>query len=249
MAFSATRMLMAAGFSGNTPPPFVVNAAFFDNASSALSVDCSALSNSTSGILSVWVRFTAIGGGGANLFGLNITASAKMLLSVSGAGAVTLVLRNNSGNGYTISGATIGSGIWKNLLLSWQTSTTTGTLTVNGSGTGSVSGFTGLSVPYAANTPLVIGANPASSTPVNGCISEVYFAPGQFLDFTNSSNVALFYSGSGHPVNLGSNGQAPTGTAPAVYWHGLYTDLTNLGSLGGSFTASGTALTACASTP
>ncbi len=50
-------------------------------------------------------------------------------------------------------------------------------------------------------------------------IAEAWFAPGQFIDFTNSANRAKFHDAMNAPVDLGTDGSTPTGSAPALYQH------------------------------
>ncbi len=55
---------------------------------------------------------------------------------------------------------------------------------------------------------------------MNAEMSEAYFAPGQYLDFSNSANRAKFHDlGTGKPVSLGLNGSLPTGVPPTLYLH------------------------------
>lgn len=53
----------------------------------------------------------------------------------------------------------------------------------------------------------------------DGGMAEVWFAPGQYLDFSVQANRRLFISGTGKPVPLGSSGILPTGTKPLSYNH------------------------------
>ncbi len=73
-----------------------------------------------------------------------------------------------------------------------------------------------------------------------GDVVDPWFAPGQYIDFSDPANVAKFRDPvTGKPVFLGNNGQVPTGTAPAVFFSGdASTFGTNLGS-GGDFTLTG----------
>ena len=51
-----------------------------------------------------------------------------------------------------------------------------------------------------------------------GYASELWFAPGQFLDLTSSSNRHKFRDAvTGKPISLGTTGSLPTGTAPVIY--------------------------------
>ena len=78
-------------------------------------------------------------------------------------------------------------------------------------------------------------------------VAEVY-ATNEFLDVSIEANRRKFIDAAGKPVDLGSDGSTPTGTASLIFFSGE-TDSwhTNKGS-GGGFTETG-ALTDAASTP
>jgi hypothetical protein len=252
MAFSATRMLMAAGFTGNIPSGYV--AAFFSGTSTASRITIpttTTFDTASTGIISVWVNFTAFqtdnmifGTTAGNIFFLRYNHT-------NNRAQCTIANSANTANINILTTVTLTTGTWNNIVCSWNASSSVGTMYINGSGPGSPT-FSGGSfvTAFSTDTPYILGYAPSNEAGAytNGCVSEFYFAPGQFLDFTSPTNIALFYN-SGNPVNLGSNGQTPTGTAPALYWHGQYNNLSNLGTLGGSFTAAGNALTNCSSAP
>lgn len=87
----------------------------------------------------------------------------------------------------------------------------------------------------------------------NGSLADVWIAPGQsLLDMSGnitSPTLAKFYdSVTGKPVNLGTDGSAPTGTAPAVFLRrapsaAASTFADNLGP-GGNFSIAGTLIDA-----
>ena len=85
------------------------------------------------------------------------------------------------------------------------------------------------------HTDWIVGANDGGGNPWNGGIAQLYFAPGQFLDFSVVSNRRLFISASGKPVSLGMDGSKPTGTAPAIFLRRRKNFGTNFGT-GGDFT-------------
>jgi hypothetical protein len=78
---------------------------------------------------------------------------------------------------------------------------------------------------------------------LNAEIADFYFNNAETIDLSSSSNRAKFITTDGYPVDLGSDGSTPTGTAPRVYLNNaLATWHTNLGT-GGGMTETG-ALTA-----
>ena len=70
----------------------------------------------------------------------------------------------------------------------------------------------------------------------NGDIAFFYFTD-EYIDFSEPENAFKFVDVTGYPLDLGSDGSNPTGTAPLLYFrHDDLTDLkTNLG-VGGDFT-------------
>ena len=107
--------------------------------------------------------------------------------------------------------------------------------------------FTTMGFNWATNSIFTfadVQGNPAFM--YKGTWAEFYFAPGQYLNFLDSTNLRKFISPSGGTKYLGENGELPTGTSPALYLRGpksnLYTggaNAINWGT-GGIFTISGT---------
>ena len=79
------------------------------------------------------------------------------------------------------------------------------------------------------------GANPFwAIQDAGGYIAALWFGPGQLFDVSTK-----FVDGSGNPVDLGANGQLPSGTAPACYFNATAGDATTFYTnhgLGGAFT-------------
>jgi hypothetical protein len=74
---------------------------------------------------------------------------------------------------------------------------------------------------------------------VSGAFADFWFAPGQFIDFSIEANRRKFIDASGKPVYLGTNGEAPTGTAPAVLLSGGASSFATNKGTGGAFTLTG----------
>ena len=72
----------------------------------------------------------------------------------------------------------------------------------------------------AFNSPhsLTIGARDGGSLAVQGDLAEMYMAYNQYIDVSVPANIAKFRTLSGHPADVGTNGQTPTGTAPTCYF-------------------------------
>lgn len=90
----------------------------------------------------------------------------------------------------------------------------------------------------------ITGANGAGGNKFNGCLAEVYFASGQYLDISQFLNRRKFATSGGRPVYIGTDGSLATGTAPIVYHHlgngeAVADFATNRGT-GGDFSITGT---------
>lgn len=83
---------------------------------------------------------------------------------------------------------------------------------------------------------------------LNGGLADLYFAPGQFLDFSVQANRRKFIDAAGKPVSLGADGSTPTGSTPAIYLKGDHTNFEVNSGTGGNFTVTG-ALTAAPTSP
>ena len=143
-------------------------------------------------------------------------------------------------------------GVWHHILASWDLTVTpvpTGLqLFINDSSNiGTRTQIAGATIDYTqadhgfADNASFGGGN------LESCVSEFYFAPNQFLDFSMTSNRRLFIDAAGDPVELGATGSVPTGTAPLMYFPDG-DGATNAGT-GGTFTLSGPAPVPCVSFP
>ncbi len=243
--------LLGGGFGGYT-----TNAVDFNGSADYLSkaADLTGNADGSRGILSVWFRLD--GGNGADMAFMHNTgdkvqvdrnSSNKLSIYFGDAGG-TASFRMDSSTSYT-SGAT-----WRHLLASWDLNYSAGNklkhLYVNDvSDLGTVSDSSAAFNADYTRTSWTIGRyTDASLWFFNGCIAEFYFAPNQFLDFSNSANRRKFISATGKPVYPGATGSLPTGTAPLIYLpNPAATVGTNAGT-GGNFTINGSPATA-SSTP
>ena len=92
-----------------------------------------------------------------------------------------------------------------------------------------------------------VGARGEGALKYSGDLAEFWFNPRVYNEDTESYR-RKFIDASGKPVDLGANGETPTGSSPAVYFgNELDTWHTNLGA-GGGFIEVG-ALTAASSSP
>lgn len=150
---------------------------------------------------------------------------------------------------FATSGTALSSGAWTHVLFSFDLSDT-GKRDIYINGVDSSPSWTTYdnSALDVAVPDHRVGANAAGSgSSLNADISELWVAYGVYIDFSVAANRAKFRNSGGKPVNLGTDGSLPTGTAPILFfssatdaWH------TNKGT-GGGFTENGTLTTASTS--
>ena len=99
------------------------------------------------------------------------------------------------------------------------------------------------------HTDHAIGATVTNGSKFSGDLADLWWGPGQYLDLSVAANLAKFRDAGGKPVNLGSDGSLPTGTAPLVFFTGdaaVWNAGTNSGS-GGDYAMSGAVADAASS--
>lgn len=155
-----------------------------------------------------------------------------------------------SASGAGTSASTVTPGVWQNWLISWDTSITTAPIcqvyindvvsptTDDGTAAGP---FT---VKYASIAGWVVGAQLTTMSAASGFYSgdmcDLWFAPGQYIDFSNVTNRRKFIDALGARVDLGATGDLPTGTAPAVFFRGDAAVFGANQGTGGTFSTTGT---------
>lgn len=242
-------------------PLIVADAADFDGTNDRLArgADLSGNADSKSGIISAWIRLDGSDAATQRVLCGLITAGAPQtacLLERTPANifeitmrnaAVADILRMSTAGTYT-AGAT-----WRHLLAAWDLATVGArSLYMNDVSDLTVTTFTDDTIDYTQADYVVGGAQNLAAFLLNGCLAELYFAPGQYLDFSLVSNRRKFISASGKPVHLGVDGSLPTGTAPKLYMHlddgeAVGNLVTNRGA-GGNFTFVGIGSLSAAST-
>ena len=203
--------------------------------------------DSKSGIFSCWYR---IDGGNATERYLFINGVDSFRVGHFSDNLIYVIGRTVGGVGIliqTTSSAFVTGAAWIHVLASWDLAIGAFHLYVNdvsdvaGGGT-----LTDDTIDYTVAS-WGLGAAASGSNKLNGVLADLYFAPGQYLDFSNPYFRRKFISASGKPVHLGTTGALPTGTAPIVYQHlddgeAVANFATNRGT-GGDFTINGTLTT------
>ena len=190
------------------------------------------------GIFSGWVRIDG-GDGGVRMILANTTP--RFSIRIQGSNRLQFATRNSAntiiGNRFTTTAYTA-SASWIHFLLVWDQANDICALYVNDVAdvmTGNA--LTDDTIDYTM-TSWAVGSTAGGTNLFNGAITELYFAPNQFLDLSIEANRRLFIDANGFPVSLGADGSTPTGLQPLVYLpNGDAT--ANQGS-GGDFAATGT---------
>lgn len=224
----------------------IVDAADFDgtNDRMARGADLSGVVDGKSGIFSCWYRVDGGDGTQRELF-LNVGAQFRVehttgnLIMIRGTNAAVAEILNMRTSAKTASAS------WLHILASWDLATAgSGRLYVNDVSDKNEVTYTNDTIKYTTGDWGVGGLTVGAGSDTNGCLAEMYFAPGQYMDFSNVFYRRKFISSSGKPVHLGTNGALPNGTAPLVYLHlddgeAVANFATNRGT-GGNFTITGT---------
>lgn len=235
----------AAGFS-----PLGVN---FDGLTTlAKTSDFTGNADSSVGIISYW--FNGVGQSFTRQVLRNLAANFSA--NMASAPAPTIVLQDVAGtNQFAFNnGGSALPAAWTHILASWNTNFAAGSRVANLYIQDVSSGNVIIDNGVAFNTNYTTTAwSESGPSAITADVAEMYFAPGQFLDFSITANRRLFINGSGHPVDLGATGSTPTGIAPILYQSvrpaGAANDfLTNRGT-GGNMTVSAGALTLSGTNP
>jgi hypothetical protein len=239
-----------------TVAAFTVDGADFDGSDYlSKASNLTGIANSKTGILSFWFRMD---GDAANQYILqaeDVPADVEQIycywdsdeslyvgLGSVAFGAIALFR--------TLSSFTA-SADWHHFLAAWDTNAGTYQLYIDDAADVDIVTANNQTVDYTETTQWHVGSFNGGSDRWDGCLAELYFAPGQFLDITNISNRRRFISAVGKPVSLSSDGAGPTGTAPKIYLHlddaeAVANFATNR-SGAGNFTVNGTLATASTS--
>lgn len=205
-----------------SPPLAVCDSADFDGATNYMTRGAlTGAADSKTGIISLWFRRDAAGTArelfssftASNSFRVFIGTTSQVGLFSANSGPNTVI----DANTVTYPGTTV-NGTWWHFLASWDMATTTINIYMNDVSDKVVTTAVNSNVDYTfANW--AVGATPSGSLKFDGCIAELYFAPGQYLDFSVTANRRKFISAAGKPVFLGTTGSLPTGTAPIIFQH------------------------------
>ena len=242
------------------PPHLMVESADFDGTNDymTLATGLTGATDSKTGILSCWARidggdgatrYIVIGqttGGSNDWWQFRLQADNTFFFRCTDNHSGADIISLGTSNAY------LAGSSWIHVLASWNLSTPVMNLYVNDASDKASGTLTNDTLDYTQDNWTVGAQNNVGSNKFNGCLAELYFAPGQYLDFSVTNNRRKFITSSLKPVYLGADGAGPTGTAPLIYFHldpseTVANFATNRGT-GGDFTITG-ALAAGSTSP
>lgn len=202
--------------------------------------DLTGNADSKSGILSTWIRLDGKDGQNIRIITRDENPRVRLRRSTSNTFRITL---NNAANSdilvVTSSSTYVAGPEWIHVLASWDLATPESSLYINDINDSITSVEIDDTIDYTA-VNWAVGATVPGAEKLPGALSDMYFAPGQFLDFTVEANRRKFIDANGNPAPLGFDGSLPTGTAPLVYLRGIETDQGVNSGTGGDFVSQST---------
>ncbi|MFV0491254.1 MAG: LamG-like jellyroll fold domain-containing protein [Pseudorhodobacter sp.] len=217
---------------------FTPRSAGFDGSSGYAGLLGSSAIAGTQGMFSIWLRSRDTAwnaSAGQRILQARGTGGAIGLdLYTAGNGRLVLRLYNDSASDTLVfyAGSTSAERFevneWYHLMVGWDT--TGASIWVNGTQLRTQS-FNSVDMAGGPIMQLGIGMQVTGSSDWIGDLGHLWFSVTQTPDLSDPANRAKFAQG-GAPVDLGPNGQIPTGTAPEWYFDGDGSGWTNQGTAG-----------------
>ncbi|MEE9586065.1 MAG: hypothetical protein V3W09_04110 [Nitrososphaerales archaeon] len=180
------------------------------------------VSDTTSGILSMWIEVDDVDAGAVRYFQVG-NPSAPNFDVVEQNGDLAWKIGNGSSLTSTFPNGTIvlAEPAIYHILLAWDLDAGVAQAYLNDS----LTGFSISIGPVAGDvdwtdTRWSVGTGTAGGDPMSGCISEIYLTIAGTLDMTSTANRRLFSTFDGFPQDLKSDGSGPTGSIPLLYFRG-----------------------------
>jgi hypothetical protein len=208
------------GFGGGTSGGFTAAAVTFDGSNDYMrrGADLTGNADGKNGIISFWIKYN--GGDGGNQVPFWSHSTPHNLIRRDSANKYDFTFRSSGVSNvvymYTSSTYTVSTG-WHHVLAAWDLANTTVQMYIDGSAV-SFDATTAINsdIDYTQSDHNFFADNSAGQK-VNADVSEFYMNFAEYLDISDAANRAKFRDSDGKPVDLGSDGSTPTGTAPIVY--------------------------------
>jgi hypothetical protein len=218
-----------------TPPAFTPRGAYHDGATAYRTTSMPGVPAGAQGMASMWFRSndTTWNASTKTLFSFRAGSSIRLEAKTASSGRITVNVYSDGGSGgVTVyagpSNLQFVTGQWYHLFVEWAGGVIN--VWINGVLVGTRA-YTTLTMNGESLTQMGIGAQTPGSQKWLGSLAHVWISPTQRLDLSVQANRERFAL-AGAPVDLGANGQTPTGTAPEWYYDGAAPAWANQGSAG-----------------
>lgn len=209
----------------------------FDGTNDYLSLgsEPTGLSNTKIGLLSFWVKGASSGitslvlYGGSIRFQVRFVGNPLGIVGADASGSINLSLQST---------VDVLDGSWHHCLAAWDTETAENNkIYIDGVDRTNIVSRANSNIDYTFGS-FYSGASSSGGNKLNADVADLWWAHNQWLDITSSANREKFAK-NGRPVNLGSDGSTPTGTAPIIYFKGPASNWGTNAGTGGNFTVNG----------
>ena len=229
--------------------PYIPNAVYFDGATGLASNTVSGLTDSDSFIASFWVKPTSEAADFDVIFSGDSGAASRFHIALDNGASDTNDIWTIYAVGYNSSGATVfeyesaellPTGVWSHVVMSLDASASTIDVYIDDVFDNTVTIFTPANGDVDFDTTRYnVGEFADNSSRLSASLSDLWFESGIYFDLSDVNIRRQFIDANGFPVDLGSDGSRPTGSAPDLFLSGdTATWHTNDGT-GGGFTETG----------
>jgi hypothetical protein len=205
------------------PPAFTPRGAYLDGATAYRTTSMTGVPAGAQGMVSMWFRNadTSWHASTRTLFSFRAGSSVRLEAKTASGGRLTVSVYSDGGSGnvtvYAAAGSTqFVTGQYYHMFAEWAGGTIN--VWINGVLMGTRA-YTTLTMNGENLTQMGIGSTSTGSQYWLGSLAHVWISPTQRLDLSLQANREKFVL-AGVPVDLGANGQLPTGTPPEWYYDG-----------------------------
>ena len=205
------------------PPSFTPRGAYLDGNDAYRTTSMTGVPAGAQGMVSMWFRSadTSWHASTRTLFSFRAGASIRCEAKTASGGRITVNVYSDGGSGsvtvYAAAGSTqFVTGQYYHMFVEWASGTIN--VWINGVLMGTRA-YTTLTMNGESLTQMGIGAQSSGSQYWLGSLAHVWISVTQHLDLSVQANREKFVL-AGDPIDLGGNGQTPTGTAPEWYYDG-----------------------------
>ena len=232
-------MAAAANASGGA---VVIPSVKFDGSNDYMRMTSDPMADGALGTVSFWIKFNGGNGASQSLWCSQgtyflIQRPATNILEITGyTSSASQILYIKS------TGTILSDGGWHHVVASWNQTSQTQHFYLDGVQDKASGGINNAGVIDYTRGTHTLGAFQDASQKINADIAQFYLTT-EFIDLSNATNLAKFITTDGTPVDMGSDGATPTGTAAKLFFNSALDSWHTNDGTGGGMTEYG-ALTA-----